>query len=273
MINDMKMILLRNIYYKYIKANRYPVYKRKELNKNVHALKSNHEGESCFIIGNGPSLTVEDLDLIANSGYCSFAANSIFKMFDKTKWRPTYLVYQDQQMIDGLLDEFCNLSNECEKMIVRRDVYHQLKNKINKCANVVFPKLVMHIRKDRYYDFSEELTKCAYDGCTVTYFSIQLAYYMGFKNIYLIGMDHTFPIIFDENDNIVEDKNIKMHCFEDPKNVVLNPARVLETTYAYRSARKFLESHGVNIFNATRGGKLEEFNRINVDKIFCEEEI
>lgn len=272
MINDMKFIHLRNIYYRFIKSNRYPLWKTKELNKKVANLKNSYEGKSCFIIGNGPSLTASDLDAIAKAGYPSFAANSIFKIFDKTKWRPTFLVYQDQQIIDGLSDIFEELSHNCEKMFVRRDVYRQIKPNYVHSDKLVFPRLVMHIRKDRYYDFSSDIKKYAFDGCTVTYFSIQLAYYMGFKKIYLIGVDHNFPIMFDNNDNIIENKNIKMHCFEDSPQIILNPARVLETTFAYRSARRFLDSHGVKIYNATRGGKLEEFDRKKLEEILGENE-
>lgn len=267
MINDMKYIFLRNIYYKYIKSNRYPLLKKSKLDKKIVSLKNIHKGEACFIIGNGPSLTANDLDAISNAGYVTFAANSIYKMFDKTKWRPTYYVFQDQQVIDGLADKFEELSKYCDKLFVRRDVYKQIdKNFINN-DKLVMPLLVMHIRKDKYYDFSADASKFISDGCTVTFFSIQLAYYMGFKNIYLIGMDHNYPITFDENDNVVENKDINMHCFEDSSRIILNPARILETTYAYRSAKKFLEDHGVNIFNATRGGKLEVFTRINIDEI------
>lgn len=268
MINDMKYIGLRNIYYKYVKSNRYPILKKGSLDKRVAELKDIHKGEACFIIGNGPSLTAEDLDRIADTGLASFAANSIYKMFEKTKWRPTYLVFQDQEVIDGLVAKFEELSFKCEKMFIRRDVYKQISSGLLSSSKLVLPRLVMHIRKDKYYDFSENLKKCAFDGCTVTYFMIQIAYYMGFKKIYLIGIDHNFPIMFDENDNVIVNNDVKMHCFEDSKNIVLNPARVLETTLAYKSARKFLDAHNVEIFNATRGGKLEEFKRIDVNTIF-----
>ena len=266
----MKCIELRNIYYRFIKANRYPITKKKILDHQIAEMKDIHKGESCFIIGNGPSLTAEDLNSIADTGMASFAANSIYKMFDKTKWRPTYLVFQDQEVINGLVDKFQEMSKYCEKLFVRRDVYKQISPELLNSTKVILPRLVMHIRKDKYYNFSDNLRKYAYDGCTVTYLMIQIAYYMGFNKIYLIGVDHNYPITFDENDNVVVDNSVKMHCFEDSKNIVLNPARILETTFAYRSARRFLDAHEVKIYNATRGGKLEEFERVNVDSIFKE---
>ena len=37
---------------------------------------------------------------------------------------------------------------------------------------------------------------------------------------------------------------------------------------SYIAARRFAEKHGVKIYNATRGGKLEVFERVNFDKLF-----
>ncbi len=270
MINDMKFIGLRNIYYRYFKANKYPLIKRRKFDADVAKFKDSHKGETCFVIGNGPSLKVEDLDKIMDQQIPCFAANGIYKLFEKTKWRPTYLVFQDQQMIDGLVELFGDLSKCCKNLFVRRDAYHQVAKDIRDNGRIIYPRLVMHIRKDKYYDFSGDIEKYAIDGCTVTYLMIQLAYYMGFSTIYLIGVDHNFPVAFDENDHLVTNNEIKMHCFEDASHVVVNPARVLETTYAYRSARRFLDGKETAIYNATRGGKLEEFIRQDLDVVLGE---
>ena len=37
---------------------------------------------------------------------------------------------------------------------------------------------------------------------------------------------------------------------------------------AYKSAKKYADSHGIRIYNATRGGKLEVFERIDFDSLF-----
>ena len=272
MINDLRFLFLRNLYYKYVRANRYPLYKRVKFDTEIQKLKGIHYGEKCFIIGNGPSLTASDLSVIKENKIPSFAANSIYKMFDKTDWRPTYYVFQDQQIIDGLAEKFYELSSFCKLMFVRRDSYFQLSREVRNKSNIMFPKVVMRIRKDRFYDFSDDLSKFSFDGCTVTYLMMQIAYYMGFKTIYLIGVDHNFPVSYDENDKIIVDNTMKLHCFKDEKSVVLNPSRALEATYAYRSAEKFCREHGVIVINATRGGKLEVFERREFDKLMSTNE-
>lgn len=270
MLSDMNALFIRNLYYKYIKSNRYPIYEKNRLDKKIESLKDKYYGQACFIVGNGPSLRVEDLENIKDKGIPSIGANSVYKLFDKTNWRPTYYVFQDQQMIDGLAKYFPNFINKCEGIVVRRDAYRQIDSSIIKNEKLFLPRLVMKIRKDNFFDFSSDIAKCAYDGCTVTYLMIQLAYYMGFKKIFLIGIDHNFPKEFDREGNIITTKKEKFHAFEDNKDIILNPGRVIESTYAYQSANEFLTKAGVEIYNSTRGGKLEVFPRKDLDVLMGE---
>lgn len=263
----MKFLRIRNIYYRLIKSNRYPITKKKQLDDKIRLLKDKHLDERCFIVGNGPSLNENDLDLIWASGASSFGANSVYKMFEKTNWRPTYYVLQDQQMIEGLTRYFSDFVKESEGLFVRRDAFKLIDKTLINNNKLYLPRLVMNIKKNNYFDFSDDLSTCAYDGCTVTYLMIQLAYYMGFKEIYLIGIDHNFPLEFDENNNIIKTNQDRFHAFSDNKDIVLNPGRIIESTYAYKSAYIFLSQHDVKIYNATRGGKLEVFPRIVLEDV------
>lgn len=47
----------------------------------------------CWIFGNGPSLNETDLDLFTDE--VCFGCNYIYKLFDKTRWRPRYWVASD----------------------------------------------------------------------------------------------------------------------------------------------------------------------------------
>ena len=59
----------------------------------IKALRNCHAGRRAFVIANGPSLRVEDLDLLRNE--ITFASNKIFLAFDSTPWRPTYYFASD----------------------------------------------------------------------------------------------------------------------------------------------------------------------------------
>lgn len=267
MIYDLSFITLRNIYYRIIKANRYPLYLKCQLDKKICSIHNIHAGEACFIIGNGPSLKIADLEQISKLDIITFATNSIYKIFNQTDWRPTYYCAQDQQVIDKIGMDFDFVIKDCKGMFIRRDVYNQLSKEVQQNKKLYLPRLVMHIRKDRYFDFSEDLSKFGADGCTITYLMMQIAYYMGFKTIYLIGIDHDFPFALDENDNIILNDSLQQDFFEKEEKNRINPARPYEMTMAYKSAKKFFDNNGIKIFNATRGGKLEVFKRINLEQL------
>lgn len=36
----------------------------------------------------------------------------------------------------------------------------------------------------------------------------------------------------------------------------------------YQAARRYAETHGIKIYNATRGGELEVFERVDFDSLF-----
>ena len=71
-----------------------PEFQHPELRR----FKNSHLGERCFIVGNGPSLKIEDLEKLYVNGEITFAFNMIYKIFDQTLWRPTYY---------GISDGFC----------------------------------------------------------------------------------------------------------------------------------------------------------------------
>ena len=65
-------------------------------NKILKELKDKYKGQRCFIIGNGPSLTVSDLESLKDE--VTFASNRIFKIFDETDWRPDYYGVFDESV-------------------------------------------------------------------------------------------------------------------------------------------------------------------------------
>ena len=100
---------------------------------------------------------------------------------------------------------------------------------------------------------------------------MQIALYMGFNQIYLLGVDHNYQRIIDENGNVIEDKNAKDYFCEDYdlniKEQVVHDMG--QNTRAYRDVKRYCDdTECAVIYNATRGGKLEGFERDDFDKLF-----
>lgn len=224
-------------------------------------LRNIHKDKRCFIIGTGPSLTISDLELLTNE--ITFAPNRIFEILQKTEWRPTYYVCQDHDIINKFSDKITSISAKIKFLPVEyrsRFVGDEYRYFVLK-ENDYYP----HDAK-----FSVDISNHISQGYTVTYGAIQIAVYMGFKEIYLIGIDHNYSIVRDSSGRPVKLTDSKNYSENMMEYINLkNLPRIEESTIAYETAEKITRKKGVKIFNATRGGKLEAFERIDLDKLFC----
>lgn len=238
-------------------------YQKKGYPERLKNLCNSHVGDRCFIIGNGPSLTVNDLERL--EGETTFAANRIYRLYDQTDWRPTfwlcvdpYILENDQKIISGL---------EGTKLIS----YHAKKLGVESSETTYFIFNYQPYRINKYsakikVEFSEDISKYFVAGETVTYNSIQLAVYMGYKEIYLIGVDHSYSQSVDSSGKLCIDKSIKDY-FGNIKTECFNIQNSVVSTAAYISAYNYCLQNGIKVFNATRGGKLEVFPRVSLDDI------
>lgn len=159
---------------------------------HIKKFKNIHDGERCFIVGSGPSLKLEDLEAIKEE--LSFGVNSDYKIYDRTSWRPKYFVIMDDSAFD-IFGEECYTREVYDAFFY--SVYHSVDipngvrladNAANHFVigtiwNKLFPR-IFPIAK-----YSNDIADIVYSGKTVVYPVIQIAAYMGFKEIYLLGVD------------------------------------------------------------------------------------
>lgn len=216
-------------------------------NQMLALCKNKYEGQRCFIIGNGPSLKIEDLEALKDE--VTFASHGIYYIYDNTDWRPTFYCAQDAKLIN---ERYCEIKEKCKESI---NVFGIVKNRnyVKFSEDSIIINLIDEDFVDGYPKFSDDLTFGAYEGLTVTYFNIQLAIYMGFKEIYLLGVDHFYS--GGRNDHFSE------------QDVCTNVPQTEKSTFSYIKAKDFANEKGVKIYNATRGGHLEVFERVDFDDV------
>ena len=230
--------------------------------KYLKSVKDIHKGERCFIVGNGPSLTPEDLEQLKNE--ITFASNRIYSIFPSTTWRPTYYAAFDGRVAsaEGVAENINSI--ECEMKFVRRQGYYKAFKPIKK--PVCFVK-TYYSRK--YLDnpqFSTNAAKGIYTIGSVTYAMLQLAVHMGFNEIYLIGMDNRYAYSILRDGTVVENKNVTSHFAADTKQKK-HPVATWEMDVGFEYAEKFSKENGFRIYNVTRGGFLETFERKDLDSV------
>lgn len=268
-----KMRRLRTAYYKeqWRKAiKNIPEEEYKTGIARLEAYKDKYKGQRCVVIGNGPSLSPQDLDMLKDE--ITFASNRIYNIYDKTPWRPTFLCAQDLMVIDDIFEKLPFVSQESELTILTTGAYDRCKELAKGIKNLVWMPLRYIPPKNDRYVFSDDVSQMVAEGLTITYSCMQLAAYMGFTEIYLLGIDHNYSIEIDKNGKIVkQDTSVKNYFQGSGEAKPGNLPQVIEMTYAYMSAEPYSKANGFRIFNATRGGKLEVFERKNFDEIFGKE--
>lgn len=249
----------------YIYNLNYPIHKKYTFNKKLGELKDINKDKRCFIIGNGPSLNISDLNKLKNE--ITFGFNSIIKIYEGTDWRPTYFCIQDDIVLNQVKDQLSSIIKESSAIFLRRNAYRQLCFSIRDSGNIYYFPLRRVFTKNDNFKFTNDITKIVYDGTSITYSAIQIAAYMGFNEIYLVGIDHNFPISIDKKGNKIINNNIKNHFTNGDFSVKVHPARKEELTQAYNDAYVYCLDNNIKIFNATRGGSLEVFPRRDLDEV------
>lgn len=236
--------------------------------KNLRKYRNLHKDEECFFIGNGPSLNAEDLTKIKQAGYATFAFNRIFYIFDQTEWRPTYYISQDEKMLAGCQDQVNTLE------LPHKFIPANLRWYFNIHIKGAEEYYLDWRKKDELW-FSDDVTKSVCWASTVMYTAAQFAVYMGFRTIYLIGVDHHFHISRGRDGNIIVDDNVKDY-FTDQYNTDWDQLVIPSTdisTDTYYAMKKYCDERKILVYNATRGGRLEVFPRMDFDKIINEADL
>ena len=211
--------------------------------------KSIHQGKRCFIVGTGPSLKLEDLDLIKNE--FSISVNSIVLSYGDTSWRPTYYAIQDKRAYEKLEKEikkakmpfvFIGISNKRLTPISDIDFIPYPLNLLDHGKRVT-----THLNK-----FSQDAFKCVYDGHSITYSAIELAVYMGFKEIVLLGIDCDYSR---------QVNHVKAYCTQDDKNAAFLMRE------SYKIANDFANKNDFRIINCTRNAKLDVFEKRALEEV------
>lgn len=246
---------------------RFIFFKKDKSYLKIKSLKNTCKTKRCFILGNGPSLNINDLNLLINED--CFASNRIYDLYDKTIWRPKYYCIQDDKVIKAIKSNLKLAVKNTEKAFLIYNYKHLYKDDILKDerVNLFFQPYISTWRKNNKLDegcvpFSNDISKGIFNGGSIIYPMIQIAVYMGYKEIYLLGVDHNYIL---NSKGLVDSKLSYCKGIKaiDMKKQYKPALELCE--FAFREAKKYCENNNIKIMNATRGGKLEVFDRIDLD--------
>ena len=215
-------------------------------------LKDSHINKKAIIICNGPSLRKVNFDSLIDTDVYFFGLNKINLMFDETKFRPDAIVASNYFVIEQNRD-FYNSTDI--QLFLNSDKSNLIENR----SNVVFVNYSGIPRK-----FARDCSVSLFQGHTVTYTAMQLAFHMGFSEVALIGCDHHFETKGIANKTAIAGEIDPNHFhpkyFAD--GVKWDLPDLLGSEYHYDLADRVYKQFGRKLINCTEGGKLEIFQRM-----------
>ncbi|MGB3533573.1 MAG: tetratricopeptide repeat protein [Microcoleaceae cyanobacterium] len=225
--------------------------------EKIQQFHNKHLGDRCVIIGNGPSLNQMDLSFLKHE--ICFGTNKIFMGFERWNFSPTYYVAVNPFVIEQSVDEIRKIS--CPKFIGNQGIYY-----FSPADDLIFVKTSPPPGEH----FSKRPDLGVNEGCTVTYVALQLAYYMGFSEVILIGVDHHFATQGTPHKTVVSDGDDPNHfdpCYFS-KGLKWQLPDLVNSEKSYQVAKQVFEESGRKIIDATVNGRCPVFPKKNYRLIF-----
>ena len=221
------------------------------------AFKDLHTGKRCFIIGNGPSL--KQMDLLYLKNEYTFGLNRIYLLFPEVGFQTNYLISVNELVLEQCAQEMRQLS--LPKFITWR-ARHWLADDPH--------TLFLDTDFTAPERFSSDLTGRIFEGFTVTFVALQLAFYMGFHEAILIGVDHNFVTQGTPNQTVVSIGDDPNHFAPGyfGKGFRWQLPDLEGSERAYLLARQAYAQAGRQVLDATVGGKLMIFPKVNYSDLF-----
>ena len=262
------------------------------LRANYQQLKSyrnTFSGDRCFIMGNGPSLNETPLENLEDEYV--WGLNRCHLLFDRISWRPKFIAAVDDVVIPDIADEFQDVITTYPDIsfFFPEDFYRREVLASNTNVSWFRHRPMDPLQGASGY-FSYNVACYLRVPHTVSITALQLAAYMGFNPIYLIGCDTSYTIpenvdaegtTFDPaSGDKIEGYVITSKTNNDPNHFTpeyfgagskWHHPNVKGMLFGYQMAKECCERRGIDVFNATIGGGLDVFSRIDFSTPFNKE--
>jgi hypothetical protein len=216
-----------------------------------------YQGERCFVVGNGPSLRNTDLSKL--DGEFTFGMNRIYLAFEEHNFTTSCLV-----SVNDLVLEQCHM--DINALPIPKFVTWRARKVFDADESTLFLATDYTLPED----FNGDATGRLFEGFTVTYVCLQLAYFMGFSQAILIGVDHNFATKGPANTVVTSQGDDPNHFSANyfGKGFRWQLPDLEGSERAYRMAKRAYEEDGREVLDATVGGKLTVFSKVDYGDLF-----
>lgn len=229
--------------------------------RKISRLRNQYDGEKAVIVCNGPSLKDIDFSLIEKEGIFTFGLNKINLIFNELSFRPSCIVSVNPLVIEQNASFYS--SSDIMLFLDKTALKAGVKNKSS----------TFFLDSCDFPFFSRDCSISIFQGFTVTYVALQLAYHMGFSSVALIGCDHNYATQSGVPNSIVYNKNKDIAHFSEQYFKSDEPWQfpdLVASELYYDLARRCYEEAGRSIVNASTNSDLKIFERKSLDSFLNE---
>lgn len=268
----------------------YRIYRpdRAHLLKNNIKFKNLYKGNRCFVLGNGPSLKDQNIELLKNefvftvNQFCRypiselikpnfhFWVDDVFFEINKNKSEDMELISVMKKIAEINPDAECFFPISKKKFIEEFDLNRSLN------VNYFLPSINPVKMRNRDIDYCKYVPGFG----TVVQTAISMAIYMGFKEIYLLGCDTTSIIVNiksalntnDENDYAYELTNNEKKRLEhilNNQSMETFAKSYYDTLLAYRLLYEYCTSRNIELINCSAQSVIDSIPRKKLEDIIC----
>lgn len=226
--------------------------------RRLAELKDLHRGQRGFIIGNGPSLRDTDLSRLKDEN--TIGMNRFYMVFPELGFSTTYFL-----SVNSLVIEQC--AEDLRALPMPKFFSWRSRRLIRPTEDLSFLHTTYTGPK-----FARDARGRLWEGATVTYVALQLAFHLGFNPVILIGVDHSFTTQGKPNTTVVsqgDDPN-HFHAGYFGKGFRWQLPDLETSERAYHMAQAAYAAAGRQVLDATVGGKLTVFPKVEFESLFRE---
>lgn len=239
--------------------------------------KDIHKNDRLFVLCSGPSVRNMDLTVLKNE--ITMAVHSFYLHKDISVIQPTYYCNAQWTYNEKTTEQVAEAyMRDLKKCVGKSQYFFSIKEKgIIERTQMFTPEEMNYYCYGKSSTLYEEVDLCQgiMSVQSVPILCIQLAIYMGFKEIYLLGTEHDslitqkYDYFYDRKRCVTGDKDVGV---DKDGNITVSFAEDLRTTYVlwedYKAVKRIAEQNNIKIYNATIGGALDLFPRVSFKSLF-----
>ena len=234
--------------------------------KRNKKFKNIHKNEKCFIILNGPSTSKEDLSKLKDEKV--FCVNSFYRGDKIEIIKPDYYCITDSMFfVKENKQHLQDLLNKCSYSTFFFNYKYLMYNKIKDNVYVTFAGHMPNAIK-----INNNFARLCSGFTNTALYVINLAIFMGFTEIYLIGLDfdldknlnwgHEYP----ETDYEIKIKNIMKEA-QEKKIICGSYWYYSQVQYQFYYMKSYAKKMGVSIFNLNPNSAVRAFSYVDYNSV------